>query len=97
MVDIIFLIMLLGVFIIILIEVAITQRNILSKLKEIAEQTKKEKTKVTIRKHSNMPNINYNSILTSRGETKGYEVFKNKNGLYEPVRPHGGIKIEKED
>lgn len=97
MVDIIYLIVLLGIFLIILIKIAITQRDILSELEEITEQAKKEKTKVTIRKHSNIPNTNYNSILTSRGETKGYEVFKNKNGLYEPVRPHGGIKIEKED
>ena len=94
--DVIFLIILLGIFLMILIEIAITQRNILSELEKIEEQTQKEKTKV-IRKHDNMPNTNYNSILASRGETKGYEVFKNKNGLYEPVKPHGGIIIEKED
>lgn len=74
---------------------AIYQNRVLKELKKINKQ--KEKSCTTIRKHSNIGQNNYNSVLNARGDKKSYEVFKNENGLYEPVRPAQGIKIKKED
>ena len=48
-----------------------------------------------IRKHVKIEENNYNSILNARGDKKGYEIFKNKDGLYEPIQPSKGIKIKK--
>lgn len=81
-----------SIFLVIL---TIYQKDILKTLKEINQQ--KEKACTTIRKHAAIGQNNYNGVLNARGDKQAYEVFKNKNGLYEPVRPHQGIKIEKED
>lgn len=74
---------------------AIYQNQVLKELKDIKQH--KEKSCTTIRKHATIGQNNYNGVLNARGDKQAYEVFKNKNGLYEPVRPHQGIKIEKED
>ena len=83
-------------FIAVLLEAVLT--SILSnKVKKIEDNQEKEEIKTIKRKHATIQNTNYNSVLTARGEKKAYEVFKNANGLYEPVKPQGlGIKIEKE-
>lgn len=81
-----------SIFLVIL---TIYQKDILKTLKEIKGQ--KEKACTTIRKHTNIEQSNYTGVLNARGDKKGYEVFKNENGLYEPVRPHQGIKIEKKE
>lgn len=70
-----------------------TTYKAITELKEL--QSQDQKKKVATRTHTNIEGNNYNSVLNARGEKKGYEVFKNKNGLYEPVRPSQGIKIEK--
>ena len=84
-------------FIAVLLEAVLT--SILSnKVKNLENNQEKEEIKTIKRKHATIQNTNYNSVLTARGEKKAYEVFKNENGLYEPVKPQGiGIKIEKED
>lgn len=82
-------------FDVLLVLLAIYQNRVLKDLKEIKQQ--KEKSCTTIRKHATIKQNNYNGVLNARGDKQAYEVFKNKNGLYEPVRPHQGIKIEKED
>ena len=66
-----------------------------TELKEVQKQEQEPKKGTTARTHTSIEGNNYNGILNARGETKGYEVFKNKNGLYEPVRPSQGIRIEK--
>ena len=85
-------------FVSLLVIMSLYQREILKELKEIKKE--KQENATTIRKkHVNIQGNNYNSILRARGEQKGYDIFKNQNGLYEPVRPNQGINLKetKED
>lgn len=94
--NIILLLVIIVVFMVLIAMLLIALNDILIKLKKIEEKLQKD-NKTTVRKHTNIKNTNHNSILASRGDLNGYEVYKNKNGLYEPIRPHGGIKIEEKE
>lgn len=46
------------------------------------------------RQHTGIKKSNYNN---SFGGRKAYDIYKNKDGLYEPVMPSRGMKIEKKE
>ncbi len=60
--------------------------------KKEAEQKKVAKA---TRRHTSVKTSNYNNSYN----TRGYDRYKNKDGLYEPQKPHQGIEIKakKED
>ena len=66
--------------------------KILNKLDKIKNENVKE-SKIT-RTHPTIEKSNYNNAFGGR---KAYEIYKNKDGLYEPVQPSRGIKIKKEE
>lgn len=45
------------------------------------------------RVHPTVKNSNYNNF---NGKT-AYELYKNENGLYEPIKPSRGIELKKEE
>lgn len=55
---------------------------------------KEEKNTIKLRKHSSIGKSNYDS---SFGGRKAYEIYKNTNGLYEPVTPSKGIDLKKKE
>lgn len=63
--------------------------------KQIRKLQEKEITKPKKRQHNNVKTSNYDNSYGNRG----YSIYKNKNGLYEPQKPHQGIelKAKKED
>ena len=84
-------------FCIYLIIVSLGIMNILYKiLNEIQTYRREEKPKITkaTRKHSSIESSNYSN---SFGGRKAYEIYKNKDGLYEPVTPSKGIQIKKKE
>ena len=83
-------ILLVVAFYALLILISLLQYETWHAIKELKEEKHKENN--INRKHVKLEENNYNSVLKARGESNGYEVFKNK---YEPVRPNQGIKIEK--
>lgn len=68
--------------------------KILDKLEKMANIKQIETKRRT---HPGIGKSNYNSILTSRKSIPGYDKYKNKNGLYEPVTPNNGIRIKKKE
>lgn len=46
------------------------------------------------RKHSNIGQADYDNAFGGR---KAYSIYKNTNGLYEPVTPSKGITIKKKE
>lgn len=59
----------------------------------------KDNTKKFQRKHTSIQNSNYQSVFSKRGEQKvqfDYSKYKNKSGLYTPVKPKNSIEISKE-
>ena len=72
--------------------------KILNKLEMIEEKqtqinTTKSKSVLSRRKHTN---IGKNDYLKSFSNREAYSDYKTNKGLYEPVTPHKGVKIEKE-
>ncbi len=51
-------------------------------------------TKKQNRQHPSIKKSNYNNAFGGR---KAYDIYKNKDGLYEPVTPSRGMKIEKKE
>ena len=69
-------------------------------LYKLENEFKKANTKRTGYKRKTHPSIaksNYDSILAGRKSIPGYDQYKNKNGLYEPVTPNNGIRINKKE
>ena len=56
--------------------------------KAILEE-KTQKAQKTTRVHSKIKTSNYNSSYGARA----YDIYKNKDGLYEPQRPRQGIEL----
>lgn len=54
---------------------------------------KKDNQKAKMRQHTIVKTSNYDNSYGNRG----YSIYKNKNGLYEPQTPHKGIDLKKED
>lgn len=64
-------------------------------LKQLEKLNKKENTETkVIRKHPSIEKSNYDNAFGGR---KAYEIYKNRDGLYEPITPSRGIKIKKEE
>ena len=42
------------------------------------------------RRHTSVKTSNYNNSYN----TRGYDRYKNKDGLYEPQKPHQGIELK---
>lgn len=62
-------------------------------IKELMKQNKdNSEKKNTYREHSPMSKTNFANIL--KGRTDAYQKYKNKDGLYEPVTPKGGIELK---
>lgn len=60
---------------------------------------KEENKKAFKRTHTKIESSNYGSVFSRRGEPKAefdYSKYKNKSGLYTPVKPKNGIEISKE-
>lgn len=68
--------------------------KILKKFDEIKEKEESKKENRLIRKHTTIEKSNFNNAFGGR---KAYEIYKNTNGLYEPVTPSKGIKIKKKE
>lgn len=70
--------------------------NAIEELEESIKQSQKESQKEakTIRKHKTIEKSNFDNAFGGR---KAYEIYKNRNGLYEPVTPSKGMKIEKKE
>lgn len=56
------------------------------------EKREQEQMKVakTTRRHTSVKTSNYNNSYN----TRGYDKYKNKDGLYEPQKPHQGIELK---
>ena len=64
-------------------------------LNQLEKINKKENTETkAIRKHPSIEKSNYDNAFGGR---KAYEIYKNRDGLYEPITPSRGIKIKKEE
>lgn len=48
---------------------------------------------VNKRKHATVKTSNYSNSYTNRG----YDIYKNENGLYEPQRPSRGIVLKQKE
>lgn len=65
--------------------------TILYFVKKIERNEKEQKATVrTTRRHPSVRTSNYNSSYN----TRGYDRYKNKDGLYEPQKPHQGIELK---
>lgn len=45
------------------------------------------------RTHKRIAISDYGNVFSKRNTTYDYSEYKNQNGLYEPVKPHKGIKL----
>lgn len=68
--------------------------KILDEIQELKETMETQKETRTLRKHKPIEKSNFDNAFGGR---KAYEIYKNTNGLYEPVTPSKGIKIEKKE
>ncbi len=73
--------------------ILLKQIEILKKQTEKISITNKEDNKTT-RKHLSIGQSDFDNAFGGR---KAYSMFKNQNGLYEPVTPSRGIPIEKKE
>ena len=69
----------------------------LYKLETKLENVNTKRTEYKRKTHPSIAKSNYNSILAGRKSIPGYDKYKNKNGLYEPVTPRNGIRIKKKE
>lgn len=67
--------------------------RILIKLDDLKKEQHKENQQ-TKRIHSKIKTSNYNN---SFGNRNSYDIYKNKDGLYEPQKPHQGIELKKKE
>ena len=71
--------------------------RILDKLDEHDNQNEEKSINIQRKKHPNIGKVSYKSPLSGRQSILAYEQYKNKKGLYEPVKPNNGIPIKKEE
>lgn len=69
----------------------------LYKLETKIENTNTKRTEYKRKTHPTIAKSNYSNILTGRKSILGYDQYKNKDGLYEPVTPNNGIRIKKKE
>ena len=60
-------------------------------IKDLIKQKTSELEKIK-RKHTQISSVNFENTLTGRNDT--YKKYKNKYGLYEPVKAKNGIEIK---
>jgi hypothetical protein len=68
--------------------------KILNTVEDIKETIELQKETRKVRTHKAIEKSNFDNAFGGR---KAYEIYKNTNGLYEPVTPSKGIKIEKKE
>lgn len=68
--------------------------KILDKLEDLEETATTQKEVRKLRTHKPIEKSNFDNAFGGR---KAYEIYKNTNGLYEPVTPSKGIKLEKKE
>lgn len=75
----------------------ITLIILLYKILDVLEKQRKEpfQKQRNSRKHPSIGKTSYTSPLRTR--TNVYDKYKNKEGLYEPIHPLMGVKIEKRE
>ena len=71
--------------------------KILSKLDNEKDLPQINSNKTKRKKHPSIGRVNYSSPISGRKSIQAYEKYKNTDGLYEPLRPHNGIPIKKEE
>lgn len=89
------------VYLLILVYLIVFPITMLVMLYKILDKLEKEKANIerTDNKRKTHPTIakaSYTSPLVGRS-VAGYDKYKNKDGLYEPVRPKNGIEIKKKE
>ena len=71
-----------------------TIANIITILYFVKRFEKKELEQMKVakatRRHTSVKTSNYNNSYN----TRGYDRYKNKDGLYEPQKPHQGIELK---
>ena len=67
--------------------------KIISSLEDLKESNEEIKSK-QMRTH---PKINKSYDNAFGGKATGYELYMNKNGLYEPIKPSKGIELKKKE
>lgn len=68
--------------------------KILDGIETLKEQPKEEEKTEPARKHFSVGKSDFDNAFGGR---KAYSMFKNTNGLYEPVTPSKGIPIKKKE
>ena len=68
--------------------------KIFSSFIDIDDKTNK-KEQVKKRKHASIAKTDYSDQLGTR--KANYDEFKNTNGLYEPITPTKGVKLDKKE
>jgi len=83
------------IFILLLILYTVTAINtiFLMYLYKNKKEQKNENLVKNKRIHTSIKTSNYDNSYGNRG----YDMYKNKNGLYEPQKPHKGIELKKEE
>lgn len=77
--------------------------KILDIVEDLRKQTDyiEQKSETNIQKrrtHKKIAISDYGNVFSKRNTTYDYSEYKNQKGLYEPVKPHKGIKLSnKED
>ncbi len=90
------------IYLLILVYMIIFPVTTIVMLYKILDKLEKEKANIgrTDNKRKTHPGIaktSYTSPLAGRRSVPGYEQYKNKSGLYEPITPSNGIKIKKKE
>lgn len=78
-------------------DVQIIQKNIQEDMQANIQENVKSETnqdQKQIRKHVPIAQSDFDNVFGGR---KAYEIYKNKDGLYEPVTPSKGIPIKKKE
>lgn len=68
--------------------------KILAAIDKLKEQPTKEEKTEPVRKHFSVGKSDFDNAFGGR---KAYSIYKNNNGLYEPVTPSRGIEIKKKE
>jgi uncharacterized ion transporter superfamily protein YfcC len=74
--------------------VVMTIANIITIMYFVKKIEKREQEQMKVakatRRHTSVKTSNYNNSYN----TRGYDRYKNKDGLYEPQKPHQGIELK---
>ncbi len=69
--------------------------KILDKLEKLEEENiKTTEEKKVVRKHKTIAHSDFDNAFGGR---KAYSIYKNKDGLYEPITPSKGISLKKKE